>query len=135
MWGLLAAMPTPLIAIVDADASVRQSTRRLLLALGFEAEAFASAAEFLASNAVERAGCLLLDVRMPGMDGLDLQRQLARAGRRTPIVFLTARASEEEEDEARRAGAVEILRKPAAKDDLLRALQAALARAADAADA
>src|SRR5437867_10792126 len=88
------------VSIVDDDVSVRRSTRRLLRSSGLRAEAFASAEEFLQSGYVGETACLLLDVRMSGMDGLELQRRLAETGRLIPIVFLSARASEEEERRA-----------------------------------
>ena len=96
----------PLVAIVDDDASVRQSTRRLIRSFGSRAEAFASGEEFLASASAARTACLVLDVRMPNMDGLEVQRRLAERGVRIPIVFLTGRASDDEERRARSAGAV-----------------------------
>ena len=114
----------PLVAIVDDDASVRRSSRRLIRALGYRAEAFGSAEEFLHSGEVKNAACLILDVRMPRMDGLELQRRLA--GSAIPIVFITGRASEEEERRALRAGAVAFLRKPVDKQALLRVLGAVL---------
>ena len=116
----------PLVSIVDDDVSVRRSTRRLLLSSGLRAEAFASAEDFLNSGRVAETACLLLDMRMPGMDGLELQRRLAESGRLIPIVFLSARASEEEERRALRAGAAEFLRKPVSKAALLRAIRAVL---------
>ncbi|HXJ37389.1 MAG TPA: response regulator [Candidatus Eisenbacteria bacterium] len=112
----------PLIAVVDDDASVRQSTHRLVRSFGYRAEAFDSGEEFLSSPAVQQAACLLLDVRMPGMDGLEVQRRLAARGARIPIVFLTGRASDHEERSARSAGAVEFLRKPVAEATLRRVL-------------
>jgi len=112
------------VAIVDDDASVRRSSRRLIRALGYRAEAFGSAEEFLHSGEVKSAACLILDVRMPGMDGLELQRRMA--GSAIPIVFITGRASEEEERRALRAGAVAFLRKPVDKQTLLRVLGAVL---------
>src|SRR2546425_699477 len=116
----------PLVSIVDDDISVRRSTRRLLLSSGLRAEAFASAEDFLNSGRVAETACLLLDVRMPGIDGLELQRRLAESGRLIPIVFLSARASEEEEGRALRSGAAEFLRKPVSKAALLRAIRAVL---------
>ena len=113
----------PLVAIVDDDASVRQSTRRLIRSFGYRAEAFASGEEFLASASAPRTACLVLDVRMPDMDGLDVQRRLGDNGVRIPIVFLTGRASDDEERRARSAGAVEFLRKPVSTATLLRVLQ------------
>ena len=116
----------PLVSIVDDDVSVRRSTRRLLLSSGLRAEAFASAEDFLQSGRVAETACLLLDVRMPGMDGLELQRRLGETDRLTPIIFLSARASEEEERRALRAGAANFLRKPVSKEALLNAIRAVL---------
>src|SRR5213592_2835509 len=116
----------PLVSIVDDDASVRRSTRRLLLSSGLRAEAFASAEDFLQSGRVAETACLLLDVRMPGMDGLELQRRLSETDQLIPIVFLSARASEEEEGRALRAGAANFLRKPVSKEALLNAIRAVL---------
>ena len=116
----------PLVSIVDDDVSVRRSTRRLLLSSGLRAEAFASAEDFLQSGRVAETACLLLDVCMPGIDGLELQRRLSETDRMIPIIFLSARASEEEERRALRAGAAEFLRKPVSKEALLRAIRAVL---------
>ena len=113
----------PLVAIVDDDASVRQSTRRLIRSFGYRAETYASGEEFLASVSTARAACLVLDVRVPGMDGLEVQRRLAARGARMPIVFLTGRASDNEEIRARSAGAIEFLRKPVGKVTLLQVLE------------
>jgi len=112
------------VAIVDDDASVRQSARRLIRALGYRAEAFGSAEEFLHCGEAKSTACLILDMRMPGMNGLELQRRLA--GSAIPIVFITGRASEEEERQALRAGAVAFLRKPVDKQALLGVLGAVL---------
>jgi FixJ family two-component response regulator len=114
---------SPLVAIVDDDASVRQSTDRLIRSFGYRTQVFGSGQEFLRSGAAERAACLLLDVRMPGMDGLDVQRNLLDRGVRIPIVFLTGRASDEEERRARSGGAVEFLRKPVAHASLRQAIE------------
>jgi FixJ family two-component response regulator len=116
----------PLVSIVDDDPSVRRSTRRLLRCSGLRAEAFSTGEDFLRSECVAETSCLILDVRMPGIDGLELQRRLGKAGRTIPIVFLTARASDEEERQAWQAGAVNFLRKPIAKNALLDAIQAVL---------
>jgi len=113
----------PLVAIVDDDASVRQSTRRLIRSFGYRAEAFGSGEEFLNSPCAAETACLVLDVRMSGMDGLEVQRRLAERDARIPIVFLTGRASDDEERRARSAGAVEFLRKPVGKATLLQVLQ------------
>src|SRR5437870_292765 len=116
----------PLISIVDDDVSVRRSTRRLLRCCGLRAEAFASVEDFLQSGRVTETACLLLDVRMPGMDGLELQRRLGETDRLTPIIFLSARASEEEERRALRAGAAEFLGKPVSDEALLNGIRAVL---------
>ena len=116
----------PLVSIVDDDVSVRRSTQRLLSSSGLRAKAFASAEEFLQSDLVDETACLLLDMSMPGMNGLALQRHLAETGRQIPIVFLSARASEDEERRALQAGAAKFLHKPASKEVLLQAIRAAL---------
>jgi len=116
----------PLVAIVDDDASVRSSTQRLLRSFGLRAEAFASAENFLESRSVGETACLLLDATMPGMNGLELQRHLVETNRRIPIIFLSARASEEEERRAWQAGAANFLRKPVSKETLQHAIQSAL---------
>jgi len=118
----------PLVAIVDDDASVRQSTARLIRSFGYCAQVFGSGREFLSSEAAERAACLLLDVRMPEMDGLDIQQRLCDRGARIPIVFLTGRASESEERRARDAGAIEFLRKPVGEAILRQTLENAITR-------
>ena len=111
-----------LVSIVDDDASVRRSTGRLIRSFGFRAEAFRSAEDLLNSGRAAQTGCLILDVRMPGMDGLELQRHLIARNSQIPIVFLTARASDEEQRRALDAGAVDILRKPISKEALRRVL-------------
>jgi len=116
----------PLVAIVDDDASVRCSAARLIRSVGYRAEAFGSAQEFLDSGRAASTACLILDVRMPGMDGLELQRRLAGIDSPIPVVFITARASDEEERRALQAGAVAFLRKPVGKDALLQVLQGIL---------
>ena len=116
------------VSIVDDDASVRRSTRRLLLSSGFRAEAFASAEEFLESKSAAKTACLILDLRMPGMNGLELQRRLNQNGDPVPVIFLSAHASEEDERSALRAGAVQFLRKPTSKEALLGAIRDALER-------
>jgi len=116
------------VSIVDDDASVRRSTRRLLRSSGFRAEAFASAEEFLESKSAAKTACLILDLRMPGMNGLELQRRLTQNGDPVPIIFLSAHASEEDERSVLRAGAVQFLRKPTSKEALLGAIRDALKR-------
>ena len=116
------------VSIVDDDVSVRRSTRRLLRSSGFRAEAFASAEEFLDSKSAAETACLILDLRMSGMNGLELQRRLTQNGNPVPIIFLSAHASEEDERSALRAGAVRFLRKPISKEELLNAIRDALKR-------
>ena len=116
----------PLIAVVDDDSSLRESTQLLLRSAGYRAEVFASAREFLDSNRIDETACLILDVRMPGMDGLELQRFLNEAQRQIPIIFITAHATDNAEQRARKAGAVDFLRKPVNEEKLLSAIQTAL---------
>ena len=117
-----------IVSIVDDDASVRRSTRRLLRSSGFRAEAFASAEEFLDSKSAGETACLILDLRMPGMNGLELQRRLSQNGNPVPIIFLSGQASEEDERSALRSGAIQFLRKPVSKEALLGAIRDALKR-------
>ena len=104
---------SPLVAIVDDDASVRTSTRRLIRSFGYRAEAFASGEEFLTSPLAARTACLVLDVRMPDMDGLEVQRRIIARNLHIPVIFISGRASDDEERRARSAGAIAFLRKPA----------------------
>jgi FixJ family two-component response regulator len=90
------------------------------------AESFASAQDLLSSERAVEAACLLLDVRMPGIDGLELARRLRANAQRTPMVFFSAQATQEEEERAMRSGAVAFLRKPVRKDALLRVIHMAL---------
>jgi FixJ family two-component response regulator len=117
---------SPLISIVDDDLSVRRSTRRLLQSAGWRAEVFASAEEFLVSGRAKETACLILDLRMPGMNGLQLQRRLAEILEPFPIIFLTAHSSADEERQALQAGAIQFLQKPVNKEVLLRAIRHAL---------
>jgi FixJ family two-component response regulator len=117
------AEQAPVVAIVDDDASVRQSMLRLIRSFGYRAGAFGSGEEFLASPLAVETACLVLDVRMPGMDGLEVQRRLAEKGGGIPIVFLTGRATDDEERRARHGGAVEFLRKPVGRATLFEVLQ------------
>ncbi len=116
----------PLITVVDDDESVRESLPDLLKEFGFEAKAFSSAEEFLASESIAETRCLVLDVAMPGMTGTDLQRELARRDRSIPIVFITARRDEAVRPRLIAQGAVDCLFKPFEPTDLLRALNTAL---------
>lgn len=116
----------PLISVVDDDESVRESLPDLLRELGFAAEAFSSAEEFLASECLGRTRCLVLDVTMPGMSGPDLQQELTRRRQEIPIVFITAHRDEGVRPRLLEHGAVECLFKPFSDTALLEALNAAL---------
>ena len=125
-------MPEPIVFIVDDEPSVARSLKRLLRSHGLEAETFASAAEFLDREPVDRPSCLVLDVRMPGQGGLDLQRELDQRGREHQIVFLTGHATVPMGVEAMKGGAVDFLEKPFDDDQLLAAVRDALDRDAEA---
>lgn len=116
----------PLISVVDDDESVRESLRGLLRAVRFGVEVFASAEEFLGSHLVAATDCLVLDVRMPGMSGLELQRQLMASHPDVPIVFITSQGDDELRSRALRHGAVDYLLKPFTEDALLNAVQKAV---------
>jgi FixJ family two-component response regulator len=115
-----------LVSVVDDDESVRESLPDLLRQLGYEAEAFASAEAFLASDYVDRTGCLILDVSMPGMSGPELQQELKLRRRKIPIIFITAYGDETLRPRLIEQGAVECLFKPFNDTALLEALLAAL---------
>ena len=115
------------IAIVDDEAALREAIEGLVRSAGFRAEGFASAEDFLQSTCGDRAGCLILDVRLPGMSGLELQQHLARTGYHIPIAFITAQEDSggHMRAQALRAGAVAFLHKPFDDEDLLRAVRSA----------
>jgi FixJ family two-component response regulator len=115
-----------LVSVVDDDAAMRDSTCWLLRSCGFEAESFASAPEFLASPKKARTACLILDVRMPGMNGVELQSRLTEENASIPIIFITAYADGEEERHAKAGGPLAFLRKPLKEDALLAAVREAL---------
>jgi FixJ family two-component response regulator len=116
----------PLLCVVDDDESVRESLGGLLEAVGYPVEVFSSAEAFLASEALARAECLILDVRMPGMSGPELQRELAVVRPGIPIVFITAHGEDTFRAQAREAGAVDCLMKPFTEDAVLAAVETAL---------
>ena len=116
----------PLISVVDDDESVRESLPDLLKEFGFDAQAFSSAEEFLASDSVSQTSCLVLDVAMPGMTGPDLQRELTIRRQEIPIVFITAHRDDTVRPRLLAQGAVECLFKPFTETDLLTALNTAL---------
>jgi FixJ family two-component response regulator len=116
------------VAIVDDDLSVRRSLQRLIQSAGWEAESFASAQEFLTSPRSDAPSCLVLDLQLPGLSGLDLQKQLAEVGLDTPIVFLTGHGDIPASVQAMKAGAVEFLTKPVDEQDLIKAIQESIER-------
>ena len=115
-----------LIAIVDDDESVRNAVQGLMKVAGLPAQAFASAEEFLRSGQQHDAGCLIADIRMPGMSGLELQARLNAERCRMPIIFITAHGDAKMRMQALRAGAVEFLAKPFDDEALLESVRAAL---------
>jgi FixJ family two-component response regulator len=116
----------PAIAVVDDDASLRRSACNLLRSRGFPTEAFDSAEEFLRSTRREMTGCLILDLRMNGMSGLDLLHQLRAAGHHVPVVVLTAQGDEGTRQRCLEAGAAAFLAKPFRAEVLLAEIRAAL---------
>jgi len=118
----------PIVHIVDDDDSFRRAMLRLLQASGFAAQAHASAADFLLGYSGEIPGCVLLDVQMPGLDGLDLQAALVKKDASMPVVFLTGHGDIPMSVRAMKTGAVDFLTKPVKREDLLRAVRDALTR-------
>ncbi len=118
------------IAVVDDDESVREALRGLLRSAGFGAETYGSAEEFLRSGGLEETECLILDVRMPGMGGLELQRKLSAADCRVPIIFITAHDDEDARARALKAGAIDVLHKPFSEEALLSGIHTALGQRA-----
>ena len=116
----------PLLSVVDDDEMLRESLPDLLRELGFTARAFSSGQEFLSSDYVGETNCLILDVAMPGMSGLDLQLELKRRDKAIPIIFITGHKDEQIRKQAFRQGAVKFLYKPFSDSDLLDAVNAAL---------
>ncbi len=117
-----------LVAIIDDDELMRGALQGLLREAGLPARAFASAEEFLRSGAQHRSSCLIADVRLPGMSGLDLQARLDAEQIRIPIIFITAHGDERMRMQALRAGAADFLAKPFDDEALLRSVRAALGR-------
>jgi FixJ family two-component response regulator len=120
------AAEASLVSVVDDDESVRESLPDLLRELGFSARAFSTAQEFLSSDSFGRTKCLILDVAMPGMSGLDLQHELRRRGQNIPVIFITAHKDDAMREQALKEGAVEFLYKPFSDTALLHALHAAV---------
>jgi len=120
-------MAIPMISVVDDDHSVRESLARLIRSVGFGVQVFGSAEEFLDAGRDREPDCLILDIRMPGMNGLELQRELSAANRHVPVIFITAHGSDQEvRARALRAGAVDYLLKPLKEEEVLKAIDTAL---------
>jgi FixJ family two-component response regulator len=117
-----------LISIVDDDEALRNSLDDLVQSIGFRTQGFPSAEAFLNSSQARDTACLILDVRMPGMNGLDLQRRIVVTGWRIPIIFITSHADDNARARALEAGAVAFLHKPFREEELLRAIDAAFKR-------
>ena len=118
-----------MVCVVDDDDSLLRALRRLLDATGFRVETFSSAEQFLESEHRGRADCLVLDVHLGGLSGLDLQERLASSGVSTPVVIITAHDERSTRERARRAGAIEYLRKPFDDDSLIDAIHKAIGHA------
>ncbi|HWY59173.1 MAG TPA: response regulator transcription factor [Terriglobales bacterium] len=118
----------PTVFIIDDDRGVRQAIHDLVESVGLRAESFATGEEFLGTRQIGRPSCLVLDVRLPQMSGLDFQRRLAEAGMQIPIIFVTAHGDIPMSVRALKSGAVEFLTKPFRDQDLLDAIQQALER-------
>lgn len=121
-------MTIDLISVVDDDESVRRTTRFLIESFGFRAAAFGSAEDFLESGQQHNTSCLILDVQMPKMNGLQLQSELAAGGWNIPIIFITAYDDRDSRSQAMEAGAVAILAKPFSDEQLLQTVRFALRR-------
>jgi FixJ family two-component response regulator len=120
----------PVISIIDDDESVREATKCLVRSLGYVAAAFASAEEFLRSERVGDTACLITDIQMPGLNGLELHEQLVEAGRSMPVIFITAFPEEKVRTRALAAGACGFLKKPFDEQSLIGCLDRALAASA-----
>jgi FixJ family two-component response regulator len=118
----------PVIFVIDDDAAVRRAIRRLLLSLHLPVRVFASAEDFLSHTEFGTHGCLILDVRLPGMDGLELQKHLLDQGWKLPSIIVTAHPDDEMRDLALRRGAVAYFRKPFERQQLLTSVNAAIAQ-------
>jgi FixJ family two-component response regulator len=124
----MSAKQAPLVAVVDDDDAVRDAIQNVLQSAGLRTEAYASAEDFLDTGHLRDSACLVLDIRMPGMSGLQLQRRLADEGYAIPTIFVTAYADETARRQAMQAGASAFLRKPFDSEGLLRSVQSALSR-------
>src|SRR3981189_8980 len=120
--------PASIVFVVDDDPSVRRAIKRLVESVGLDVELFGSATEFIRSSRPDVASCLVLDSRLPGISGLDFQRELVQAKNEIPIIFITAHGDIPMTVPAIKAGAVEFLTKPFRDQDLLDAIQVGLER-------
>ena len=111
------------VYVVDDDPSIRKALERLFRSAGYHALTFESAEDFLDSTAAPGKGCLILDIRLPGITGLDLQEKLASQGKKYQVIFMTAHDNPQWQERARKAGAVAYLKKPFPEKDLLDAIQ------------
>jgi FixJ family two-component response regulator len=118
--------PKPTVFVIDDDSSVLKSLSRLLRSLGFDTETFASAELFLARKHYDGAGCIVLDVRMPGLSGMDLQDELSKADYSMPIIFITGHGNIPMSVQAMKKGAVNFLAKPFDDEELLQAVREAI---------
>jgi FixJ family two-component response regulator len=121
-------MSDPIVFVVDDDPSVRRSTERLVRSAGWKAQSFATAREFLKHPPADGPSCLVLDVRMPGLSGMDLQSELVNSGIDLPIIFMTGHGDIPMTVRAMKAGAVEFLTKPVRRQHLMDAIRAAIER-------
>lgn len=119
--------PAPVISIIDDDACAREGMEALISSLGYRVLTFASAEQFVASGSIEDTTCLITDLQMPGMSGLDLQRNLVEAGHHTPLIFVTAYPDERKRARAINAGAIGFLIKPFDEQSLIACLSLAVA--------
>ena len=120
-----------LISVIDDDESVRRTTKLLIESSGYQAAVFESAENLLSSGQLEDTSCLIIDVQMPGMNGLQLQSHLAAAGSRVPIIFITAYDDKESRRRAMQAGAVAFLAKPFSDQELFQTVRSALRHGKD----
>ena len=120
-----------MISIVDDDEEIREATKGLLRSLGYQAAAFSSAEEFLQSGSLDNTACLITDVQMPGLSGIDLQGRLIARGVQVPTIFITAFPEEGTRTRAMKAGAVGYLGKPFSEENLVRCLDSALGRSGE----
>src|SRR5882762_6008706 len=118
----------PIVFVVDDDRSIRESLQNLIQSMGLRVQAFASAREFLTSQRADVPSCLVLDVELPGLSGLDLQQELAKADVQIPIIFITGHGDIPMTVRALKAGAIEFLTKPFRDEDLLNAVDQAINR-------